>query len=48
MCHRRITANFAGYVLWSLWLITFGVLLLRRPPATHAMAAEGTLARAQG
>ncbi|MFL6025805.1 MAG: DUF4386 family protein [Friedmanniella sp.] len=26
-------ANFAGYVLWSLWLIAFGVLLLRRAPA---------------
>src|SRR4051795_12880640 len=24
-------ANFAGYVLWSLWLVIFGVLLLVRP-----------------
>jgi hypothetical protein len=24
------TANFVGYVLWSLWLITFAVVLLRR------------------
>lgn len=26
-------ANFIGYVLWSLWLITFAVLLLRKPHA---------------
>jgi hypothetical protein len=25
------TANFAGYVLWSVWLVAFAVLLLRRP-----------------
>ena len=24
------TANFFGYVLWSLWLIAFGVVILRR------------------
>jgi hypothetical protein len=24
------TANFIGYVLWSVWLIAFGVLLLVR------------------
>ena len=24
------TANFFGYVLWSIWLIAFGVVLLRR------------------
>jgi hypothetical protein len=24
------TANFAGYVLWSIWLIAFGVLILAR------------------
>jgi hypothetical protein len=24
------TANFAGYVLWSVWLITFAVVLFRR------------------
>lgn len=24
------TANFAGYVLWCLWLIAFGVVILRR------------------
>ncbi len=32
------TANFFGYVLWSLWLIAFGVVLLvrERQPATAA------------
>ena len=25
------TANFVGYVLWSVWLVAFAVLLLRRP-----------------
>jgi len=23
------TANFAGYILWSVWLISLGVLILR-------------------
>ena len=32
------TANFIGYVLWSVWLIVFGVLLLvRRPSAGTAV-----------
>lgn len=45
------TANFAGYVLWSAWLVAFGVLLLRRPstvstvgtgsPAAAVAAARG-------
>ena len=32
------TANFLGYVLWSIWLIAFGVVLLvrERQPATAA------------
>ena len=34
------TANFAGYVLWSLWLIAFGVLLLRRPHPAGASVAQ--------
>ena len=25
------TANFAGYILWSGWLVALGVLILRRP-----------------
>jgi hypothetical protein len=37
------TANFLGYVLWSLWLIAFGVVLLVRErgavPAESAVAA---------
>ena len=41
------TANFAGYVLWSVWLVAFGVLLLRRPRTigTDAPAAAVTAAR---
>ena len=42
------TANFAGYVLWSLWLIAFGVLLLRRPRPAGASVAQGTLTAARG
>jgi len=39
------TANFLGYVLWSVWLIAFGVVLLvrerrsARVPAAHSRAA---------
>jgi hypothetical protein len=39
------TANFAGYVLWSIWLIAFGVVILVRErrvasePATAGRAA---------
>jgi hypothetical protein len=34
------TANFLGYVLWSIWLIGFGVVLLvrERQPAPAAAA----------
>ena len=42
------TANFAGYVLWSLWLIAFGVLLLRRPRPAGTSVAQGTLTAARG
>jgi hypothetical protein len=37
------TANFIGYVLWSLWLVVFGILLLRRPrtPAPPAGPTTG-------
>ena len=36
------TANFLGYVLWSIWLIAFGVVLLvrERQPAPAAAAAS--------
>ncbi|MGE3284636.1 MAG: DUF4386 domain-containing protein [Pseudonocardia sp.] len=29
-------ANFVGYVLWSVWLVAFAVVLLRRAPRTSA------------
>lgn len=34
------TANFFGYVLWSAWLVAFGVLLLRRPRDADPLKAE--------
>ena len=37
------TANFFGYILWSVWLIAFGVLILRRE---RAAAARSTPPRA--
>jgi hypothetical protein len=33
--------NFAGYVLWSLWLIAFGVLLIRRHPTDQDAGGSG-------
>jgi hypothetical protein len=35
-------ANFIGYVLWSLWLVAFAIVLVRRPAdvATPALAAR--------
>jgi len=33
------TANFVGYVLWSIWLVVFAILLLLRRPRTSAPAA---------
>jgi hypothetical protein len=32
------TANFVGYVLWSVWLVAFAVLLVRRPAPAPARA----------
>jgi hypothetical protein len=32
-------ANFAGYVLWSLWLIAFAVVLVRAPKMSPALSA---------
>jgi hypothetical protein len=32
-------ANFAGYVLWSLWLIAFAVVLVRTPTTAPALSA---------
>ena len=43
------TANFAGYVLWSLWLVAFAVLLLVRLPRSapsYIPAVAGDLAGA--
>jgi hypothetical protein len=40
------TANFVGYVLWSIWLVVFAILLLLRRPRTSAPAAMS--ARAVG
>jgi hypothetical protein len=37
-------ANFIGYVLWSLWLVAFAVVLLVRRPAAvpaPALASQG-------
>jgi hypothetical protein len=40
-------ANFFGYVLWSVWLVAFAVLLLRprrlgNPATTTESALSGT------
>ena len=43
------TANFAGYVLWSIWLVAFAVLLLvRHPRRTVETTSEAALVRAGG
>jgi Domain of unknown function (DUF4386) len=42
------TANFAGYVLWSTWLIAFAVLLLRRPRPTVESSSGAALVEARG
>jgi hypothetical protein len=42
------TANFAGYVLWSAWLVAFGVLLLRRPRRVATDAPADALTAARG
>jgi hypothetical protein len=43
------TANFAGYVLWSIWAIAFAVLLLvRRPRATVEPPRESEFVQARG
>jgi hypothetical protein len=38
-------ANFVGYVLWSLWLMAFAVLLVRRPGATNDAISAPALSR---
>ncbi|MEN3266233.1 DUF4386 domain-containing protein [Pseudonocardia sp.] len=43
------TANFVGYVLWSVWAIAFAVLLLaRRPRTTVTTPREAALPQARG
>jgi hypothetical protein len=42
------TANFAGYVLWSVWLIAFAVLLLRRQRPVAAGSSVAALTTARG
>ncbi|HEY0000200.1 MAG TPA: hypothetical protein VGB74_07085, partial [Actinoplanes sp.] len=38
------TANFVGYVLWSLWLIAFAILLVRRRPLHDSVGSPRTAA----
>ena len=33
-------ANFVGYILWSIWLVAFAVLLWRRPQAERPAAPQ--------
>jgi hypothetical protein len=42
------TANFVGYVLWSVWLVAFGVVLLRRPRTVGTDAPAAALTSARG
>jgi hypothetical protein len=37
------TANFVGYVLWSVWLVVFAILILLRYPRSRAATAEPVL-----
>jgi Domain of unknown function (DUF4386) len=41
-------ANFIGYVLWSVWLVVFGLLLLLRRPRTTAAAPARARSNAEG
>ena len=41
------TANFAGYILWSVWLVAFAVLLIRRPRTGNPTATEPALSGAR-
>jgi hypothetical protein len=36
-------ANFISYVLWSVWLVVFAILLLRRPAQCHRCAGASAL-----
>jgi hypothetical protein len=37
-------ANFVGYVLWSLWLVAFAIVLVRRPAVVPAPALDALTA----
>ena len=37
------TANFIGYILWSVWLISFGLVLLARERRSADVAATPAL-----
>jgi hypothetical protein len=37
------TANFIGYVLWSIWLLVFAVLLIRRPRTVNSHTDQPVL-----
>ena len=41
-------ANFIGYILWSIWLVIFAILLLRRPRTSAPAAAPARAAAAEG
>ena len=34
------TANFIGYIMWSVWLVIFAILILRHHPRSRAAAPE--------
>jgi hypothetical protein len=36
-------ANFVGYVVWSVWLVTFAILLVRRPRSRLSTTPEPAL-----
>jgi hypothetical protein len=40
------TANFIGYVTWSVWLVVFAILILLRYPRSRAAAPEPVLSGA--
>ena len=42
------TANFVGYVLWSIWLVVFAILLLLRRPRTPPSRRAGARGRRRG
>jgi len=41
-------ANFAGYILWSAWLVAFAVLLFRRPSTANATSSGRPLSGVRG